>query len=98
MKKLNHIFPLWLLALTLPLSFIMSCDKEEVDNNNTIIIAPGPNAADEAQTAFIEAADGSTIIFEAGVFEKITSLFEVLDVMPRFWILPDKLLVVKECW
>ena len=74
MKKLHHIFPLWLLALTLPLSFIMSCDKEEVDNNNTIIIAPGPNAADEAQTAFIEAADGSTIIFEAGVFEFTNTL------------------------
>lgn len=74
MKKLKQLFPIWLLAVAVPISFLMSCDKEDDDDDNTIIITPGPNAADEAQTAFIEAPDGSTIIFEAGVFEFTNTL------------------------
>lgn len=74
MKKLKQLFPIWLLAVAVPISFLMSCDKEDDDDDNTIIITPGPNAADEAQTAFIEAPDGSTIIFEAGVFDFTNTL------------------------
>jgi parallel beta-helix repeat protein len=68
MKKLFTSTSVWMLLLCAPLFFISSCKDDEVSEDKTIIIQAGPNAADEAQTAFIEAEDGTTIIFEEGIF------------------------------
>jgi parallel beta-helix repeat protein len=62
-----------MLFLCMPLIFITSC-KEDPAEDKTIIIKEGPNAADEAQTAFIEAEDGTTIIFEEGTFSFTNTL------------------------
>lgn len=62
-----------MLLLCIPLFIISSC-KDDTPEDKTIIIKAGPNAADEAQTAFIEAEAGTTIIFEEGTFSFTNTL------------------------
>jgi len=63
----------WMLLLCMPLIVISSC-KDDAPEDKTIIIKEGPNSADEAQTAFIEADAGTTIIFEEGTFNFTNTL------------------------
>lgn len=76
--KMNKLFKnpvLGLLFIGLPLLLITSCKEDEIiDDENIIVIATGPNAADEAQTAFIEAESGTTIMFEEGTFSFVNTL------------------------
>ncbi|MFT4969122.1 MAG: parallel beta-helix repeat protein [Chitinophagales bacterium] len=74
MSKMFKKLPVWLLFISLPLLFITSCKEDDEDDDQTIIISPGANAADEAQTAFIEAEDGTTIMFEEGTFSFTNTL------------------------
>lgn len=73
MKLIFKNMKLGVLLLSLPLIMISACKKDE-DSNKTITIKEGPNAADEAQLAFIEAEEGTTIMFEAGTFEFTNTL------------------------
>ena len=72
MKLISKNTKLWALLLCLPLIMISACKKDETDK--TIIIKEGPNAADDAQLAFIDAEDGTTIMFEAGTFDFVNTL------------------------
>lgn len=76
MRKLFLNIPLFLFLLGLPVLLMTACKKDgDGDNGDkTIIIAAGPNAADEAQTAFIEAENGTTIMFEEGTFSFTNTL------------------------
>lgn len=62
----------WVFSLLSIALFISSCKKDE--ENKTITISPNANAADEAQLAFIDVEDGTTIIFEEGTFNFTNTL------------------------
>ncbi|MGB1247377.1 MAG: parallel beta-helix domain-containing protein [Chitinophagales bacterium] len=70
--SIKHYF--YSLLFILPLIFVASCDKDDDDSNKEIIISPSANAANEAQLAFIEAEDGTTIIFEEGEYDFTSTL------------------------
>lgn len=72
MKFIFNNTKLWVLLLSLPLIMISACKKDE--GGVTITIKEGPNAAADAQLAFIDAEDGTTIIFEEGTFEFTNTL------------------------
>ena len=74
MKAILKNTSIWMFFLCIPLIFVSSCKEDTPDDEKTIIIKEGPNAADEAQTAFIEAEDGTTIIFEEGTFDFTNTL------------------------
>jgi parallel beta-helix repeat protein len=70
-----------LTSVCFTLLLVSSCGNDDdgiVDNivppSNEIIISVGPNAADEAQAAFIEVEPDQIIVFEAGVFSFTNTL------------------------
>lgn len=72
MKKTNLVFSFLFVTF---LFTVVGCKKDEPDNTPKVItISPGPNAADEAQLALIEAENNTTIIFEAGTFSFTNTL------------------------
>lgn len=73
MKNLFRNLPIYLLFLGLPILLITSCKKDD-EGDKIIVLTPGPNAEEEAQTAFIEAEDGTTFMFEEGSFSFTNTL------------------------
>ena len=68
-----------LTAVCLILLLVSSCGNDDdgtvtAPPSNEIIISVGPDAADDAQTAFIAAESGDIIVFESGVFSFTNTL------------------------